>query len=70
MAFRFRVRGKGVKHSWQKECGRAAALAHAKQVAREYGNDGLYQRADIRVLDRDGNEIAIVPVARPLRPRD
>ena len=64
MVFRFRLRGKGLRHSWQKECQQDVALTHAQQVAREYANDGMYHGTDIRVLDRDDNEVAIVPVSK------
>ena len=64
MAYMFRLGGKGLKHSWQKECRREVALEHAQQVAREYASDGLYHGTDIRVLDRDCNEIAIILVSK------
>ena len=37
-------------------------MAHATQVARECARDSVYRDATIRVLDGDGNEVAIVPV--------
>jgi len=64
MSYRFRLRGKGLRHSWEKECRPEAAIRHASQVAREYANDDLYHGTDIRVMDRDGNEVAIVPVSK------
>src|SRR6266850_501826 len=42
MAYRFRLRGNNVRHSWEKECWADSALLHAQQVAREYANDDLY----------------------------
>jgi hypothetical protein len=62
MSYRFRLRGKGFRHSWEKECGSEVAMAHATQIAREFARDSVYQDATIRVLDGDGNEVAIVPV--------
>ena len=64
MLFRFRLRGRGLSHSWQMECTPDVALAHARQEAREYANNQLYLGMNIRVLDPDGNEVAIVPVSK------
>ena len=62
MAYRFRLHGKGLQHSWEKDCRPEAALAHANQVAREYAKDDLYHGTAIRVVDNAGNEVATVPV--------
>jgi hypothetical protein len=56
------MRGNGFGHSWEKECKSEAAMAHVTQVAREYARDRAYREAMIRVLDDDGNEVAMVPV--------
>lgn len=37
-------------------------MAHAAQVAGECAKDSVYQGAAIRVMDDDGNEVAIVPI--------
>jgi hypothetical protein len=34
-------RGKGLRHSWEKECVPTVALTHAEQLAREYANEDL-----------------------------
>jgi membrane protein implicated in regulation of membrane protease activity len=31
-------------------------------VAREYAKDPLYHGTAVRVMDRDGNEVAVIPV--------
>ena len=67
MSYRFRLRGNGFRHSWEKECRPEVAMAHVTQVAREYARDSVYQDATIRVLDDDGNEVAIVPVSKSSR---
>ena len=64
MSFRFRLRGRGLRHSWEKDCQLDVAIRHARQVAREYANDDLYRETNIRVIDQDGIEIAIVPVSK------
>ena len=62
MSYRFRLRGNGLRHSWEKECPAHVAIAHAVQVARECGMDSLYLGARIRVMDDAGNDVALVPV--------
>ena len=62
MAYRFRLAGKGLRHSWEKECHAEAAMVHAAQVARECARDTIYQGVTIRVQDDVGDEIAIVQV--------
>jgi hypothetical protein len=62
MAYWFRLAGKGLRHSWQKECRPEAAFVHADQVARECARDTTYQGVSIRVLDDAGDEIATIPV--------
>ena len=64
MAFRFRLRGNGLRHSWEKECQQHEALQHAQQVAREYANDDLYYGSVIDVTDNEGNEVTVVPVSK------
>ena len=64
MSYRFRLFGKGLRHSWEKECLSDTAMAHATQVARECARDGVYQGTAIRVIDDAGNEVAIVPVPK------
>ena len=65
MAYRFRIRGQGFRHSWEKECTLHVALIQASEVAVECARDGLYEGAMIRVADEAGREIAIVPVSNP-----
>ena len=67
MSYRFRLCATGYRHSWEKECTPKVATAHATQVAREYERDGVVGDATIRVLDSDGNEVAIVPVSTSSR---
>jgi hypothetical protein len=62
MSYRFRLRGNGFRHSWEKDCSTDIAVKHATQVASECAKDSVYQGAAIRVLDELGNEIAHVPV--------
>ena len=64
MPYQFRLRGRGLRHSWEKECQPDVAMMHARQVAREYANDDRYHGTDIRVIDHDGIEVAIVPVSK------
>jgi hypothetical protein len=68
MTYRFRLVGKGLRHSWQKDCPTEAAMVHADQVARECARDTIYQDVAIRVMDDAGDEIATVPVPNK-RPR-
>ena len=63
MLHRFRLRGKGLRHTWQKECPPELAKAHAQQVAREYANDDLYQGTDI-VVTKGETEVAVIPVSK------
>jgi len=37
-------------------------------VAPEYAKDPLYHGAAVRVTDRDGNEVAVIPVSDRCRP--
>ena len=67
MAFRFRLQGKGLRHSWEKECAPKAALVHAEQVAREYANDDLYHGTTIGVLNESGDEVARIAVTERSR---
>ena len=67
MAYRFRLSGNGLRHSWQKECRSADASRHAELVAREYANDDLYHGTVVRVMDDNGNEIDRVHVTKPKR---
>jgi hypothetical protein len=67
MSYRFRLRGTGFRHSWEKECKSEVAMAHATSVAREYARDSVYQDATIRVFDDLGNEVAIIPVSKSPR---
>ena len=39
-------------------------MAHANLVARECAKDAVYEGTAIRVMDDDGNEVAIVPVPK------
>jgi hypothetical protein len=64
MAYRFRLSGNGLRHSWQKECRSTDATRHAAQVAREYASDDLYHGTVVRVMDDNGNEIHVIPVSR------
>jgi len=64
MAYRFRLRGKNLRHSWEKDCPPEGAMAHANLVARECAKDALYEGTAIRVMDDAGNEVAIVPVPK------
>jgi len=64
MAYRFRLRGKNLRHSWEKDCPPAGAMTHANLVARECAKDALYEGTSIRVTDDAGNEVAIVPVPK------
>jgi hypothetical protein len=41
MLHRFRLRGKGLRQTWEKECPPEFAKAHAHQVVREYANAAL-----------------------------
>ena len=75
MAYLFRLRGKGFRHFWEKECSLHDALIHASQVAGECANDVTYEGASVCVIDSAGKEVAVVPVSgsRPaglkVRPR-
>jgi len=62
MSYRFQLQGRGLRHSWEKECRAEAALDHANQVARECARDETYRGVTIRVADKDGKEVATVPV--------
>jgi hypothetical protein len=62
IAYRFQLSGKGVRHSWQKECPPSVAARYAALVAREYAKDRLYHGTVVRVLDRNGNEVAVIPI--------
>jgi len=63
MLHRFRLRGKGLRQTWEKECPPEFAKAHAHQVVREYANDDLYHGTDI-VVTKDETEVAVIPVAK------
>jgi hypothetical protein len=63
MTFRFRLHGSKLRHTWEKECRREAALVHAEQVARECAKDKVYEGTAIRVTDPDGNEVATVAIS-------
>ena len=67
MAYRFQLSGKGLRHSWQKECPPAVAPRYAAMVAREYAKDPLYHGTAVLVTDRDGNEVAVIPVSAVAR---
>jgi hypothetical protein len=68
MKYHFRLMGNGLKHAWQKDCWRlAAAMHHARQVARECARDELYRGVVIEVLDSTGQKIEVVPVPDQLR---
>ena len=67
MAFRFQLSGNGLRHSWQKECLSTVAARYAAMVAREYAKDPLYHGAAVRVTDRDGNEVAAIPIVAVAR---
>ena len=62
MAFRFRLHGKGLRHSWEKECRPEVAIVHVTQVAREYAKDRLYEGTVIQVVDNEGNDVTAVPI--------
>jgi hypothetical protein len=62
MAFRFQLSGNGLRHSWQKECLSTVAPRYAAMVACEYAKDPLYHGTAVRVIDRNGNEVALIPV--------
>ena len=64
MTYRFRLRGKNLRHSWEKDCPPERAMVHANLVARECAKDSLYEGTAIRVMDEAGNEVAIVPVPK------
>ena len=49
MTYRFRLRGKNLRHSWEKDCPPESAMAHANLVARECAKDALYEGTAIRV---------------------
>ena len=65
MTYRFRIRGQGFRHSWEKDCSLHVALIHASQVAGECAKDAVFEGAAIRVADETGREIAVVPVSKP-----
>lgn len=63
MTYRFKLHGKRFRHSWEKECERAAALVHAKQVARECAKDGVYAGSELLVTDAAGQKVASLAVS-------
>jgi hypothetical protein len=63
-SYRFRLNGKGFRHTWEKECRLNDALKHAEQVARECEKDATYDEAAIRVVDDAGKEVAVLPVTK------
>jgi hypothetical protein len=64
-SFRFRLKGNGIRHTWEKECPLHDALRHADLVARECAKDATYDGASIRVVDDTEKEVAVLPVSKP-----
>ena len=62
MAYRFQLSGKGLGHSWQKDCPPTVVARYARLVAHEYAKDAVYRGAVISVMDDAGTEIAVVSV--------
>jgi hypothetical protein len=62
MPCRFQLSGKGLRHSWQKDCPPTVAIRYAALVAREYAKDRVYHGTAVRVMDNAGNEVAVIPV--------
>jgi len=67
MAYRFQLVGKGLRHSWQKDCLPRVAARYAALVAREYAKDSLYRGTVIRAMNETGNEVVVIPVPEALK---
>ena len=64
MTYRFTVRGRRVRHSWQKDCPSQAAIMHANSVARECAKDLAYDDAMIEIIDDTELPVATVTIPR------